>query len=98
VPELEWRTLASGEGTVAAYMAGRTIDRVAARIAAGLPGSTPAVAVENASRPGERRLYGTLAELPAELARVGFEGPTLVLIGKVVGLAQAAAEEQRRAA
>jgi uroporphyrin-III C-methyltransferase len=99
VPELEWRTLASGEGTVAAYMAGRTIDRVAARlIAAGLPGSTPAVAVENASRPGERRLYGTLAELPAELARVGFEGPTLVLIGKVVGLAQAAAQEQRRAA
>ncbi len=99
VPELERRTLASGEGTIAAYMAGRTIDHGAARlIAAGLPGSTPAVAVENASRPGERRLYGTLAELPADLAQAGFEGPTLVLIGRVVGLAQAVAQEQRRAA
>ncbi len=99
VPGLDWRALAGGEGTVAAYMAARTLDRVAARlIAAGLPGATPAVAVENASRPDERTLFATLAELPAALAARGFDGPTLVLIGQVVLQARQLAEpllEQR---
>ena len=91
VPGLDWRGLAAG-GTVAAYMASRTLPTVAARlIAAGMAGSTPAVAVENASRRNERHLFGTLADLPARLAAEGFTGPTLVLIGEVVGLASAAA-------
>lgn len=90
VPGLDWRALAGGEGTIAAYMASRTIATVAARlIAAGLPASTPAVAVENASRPGERALFATLGELPALLEAQDFDGPTLVLIGQVVLQAQA---------
>ena len=97
VPGLDWRTLANGEGTVAAYMAGRTLRTVALRLmAAGLDGGTPAVAVENASRPSERRLFGTLAGLADGLEAAGFTGPTLVLIGRVVGLA--VAREERRAA
>ncbi len=87
--ELDWGTLASGQGTIAAYMASRTLPLVAEKLmAAGLDGGTPAVAVENASRPDERRLFATLASLPALLAAEKFGGPTLVLIGKVVGLAQ----------
>ncbi len=87
VPGLDWRTLASGEGTVAAYMASRTLRTVAGRLReAGLPGSTPAVAVENATRPGERRLFGTLANLPDALEAAGVTGPTVVLIGRVVEL------------
>lgn len=97
VPGLDWRTLAGGEGTVAAYMAARTLRTVATRLmAAGLDGATPAVAVENASRPGERHLWGTLAGLANDLDRAEFAGPTLVLIGRVVGLAMA--REERRAA
>jgi uroporphyrin-III C-methyltransferase/precorrin-2 dehydrogenase/sirohydrochlorin ferrochelatase len=92
VPDLDWRTLAAG-GTVAAYMASRTLATVAARLMeAGLDGATPAVAVENATRPEERHLFGTLADLPAALAAQGFDGPTLVLIGAVVGLARAEAD------
>ncbi len=99
VPGLDWRTLAGGEGTVAAYMAARTLGSVAARlIAAGLPGGTPAVAVENASRANERTLFATLAELPAALAAQGFDGPTLVLIGQVVLQARQLAEPQRQVA
>ncbi len=89
VPGHDWRALAASGGTIAAYMAGRTLPSVAASlIAAGMAGSTPAVAVENASRPDERRAYGTLSTLPAILAASGFDGPTLVLIGAVVGLAR----------
>ncbi len=98
VPGIDWRTLAAG-GTIAAYMASRTLPIVAARLMqAGLSGATPAVAVENASRANERHLFGTLAELPAALARRGFDGPTLVLIGQVVGLARGEAVVERRAA
>ena len=98
VPGLDWRTLAAG-GTIAAYMASRTFPNVAARLMqAGLSGTTPAVAVENASRPNERHLFGTLAGLPAALAKQGFDGPTLVLIGRVVGLAHREAAPERQAA
>ncbi len=95
VPGLDWRTLASGEGTVAAYMASRTLRTVATRLMeAGLPGSTPAVAVENATRPGERRLFGTLATLPDALEAAAMHGPTLVLIGRVVALHGEAAQRE----
>ena len=89
LPELDWNALANSRGTIAAYMASRTADRLVARlIAAGLPGGTPAVAVENASRPGGRHLHAPQAELPATLAATQCSGPTLVLIGEVVRLAQ----------
>jgi uroporphyrin-III C-methyltransferase len=87
VPAHDWRSLAASGGTIAAYMASRTLPAVAAGlIAAGMPATTPAVAVENTSRPGERRVFGTLATLPALLAAQGVDGPTLVMIGTVVAL------------
>jgi len=99
VPGHDWRALAASGGTIAAYMAGRTLPTVAASlIAAGMPGSTPAIAVENASRANERHLAGTLASLPADLAGAGFDGPTLVLIGAVAGMTRAVAEGERLAA
>lgn len=99
LPAHDWAALAATGGTIAAYMAGRTLARMAASlIAAGLDPATPAVAVENASRPEERRLHGTLGTLPAKLASAAFDGPTLVLIGAVVGLAQARTQAERQAA
>ncbi len=99
VPMHDWLALVRSGGTIAAYMASRTLPKVAAGlIAAGMPGSTPAVAVEHASRPGERRLFGTIAGLPEALAAAGFEGPTLVLIGDVVALSREMAVPLRAAA
>ena len=99
VPAHDWAALANAGGTIAAYMAGRTLSAVVSRLMeAGMPGSTPAVAVENASRTGERRLFATLQTLPALLAEAGYTGPTLVLIGAVVGLAVEAAVMERLAA
>jgi len=99
VPAHDWAALAHAGGTIAAYMAGRTLSAMVERLmAAGMDGNTPAVAVENASRAEERRLFGTLADLPALLADVGYTGPTLVLIGSVVGLAVEAAVVERLAA
>jgi uroporphyrin-III C-methyltransferase len=99
VPSHDWRALAASGGTIAAYMASRTLRSVAASlIAAGLPGSTPAVAVENASRPNETHLHGTLASLPDLLEASRCDGPTLVLIGAVVALSRVLHARERVAA
>ena len=64
----------------------------------GLPASTPAVAVQSASRATELHCFGTLASLPALLADQHFDGPTRILIGEVVGLAHETAATVSEAA
>ncbi len=99
LPDLDFAALARGQGTIVAYMARSTLPALAgALIAAGLPGSTPAAAVENASLARQRHVRATLATLADALATAGFDGPTLVLIGRVLDLAADAAEADRLAA
>src|SRR5580698_724477 len=79
VPAHDWKALANAGGTIAAYMAGRTFPTISAQlIAAGMSPSTPAVLVENASRPDERHRFGTLGDLPDVLAGQPPVGPALV--------------------
>ena len=92
LPAHDWRALAESAGTLAVYMGARTLRRVAAALLdAGMAASTPAVAVESASQPGERRIPGTLGTIAGAVAAAKVDGPTLVLIGPVVALAGAAA-------
>jgi len=87
-PELDWASLANANQTVVVYMGLSTAPTLAARvIAAGRAGSTPAMIVESASLPHERRVLTTLAGLGA--AAEGLEGPALLVIGEVVALADA---------
>jgi uroporphyrin-III C-methyltransferase len=74
-------------------MASKTLRAVAGSlIEAGLPASTPAVAVENASRADQTEHFGTLATLADVLEAARPSGPTLVVIGTVVALARGVAE------
>jgi uroporphyrin-III C-methyltransferase/precorrin-2 dehydrogenase/sirohydrochlorin ferrochelatase len=47
---------------------------------------TPAAAIQDGSMPEQRVLRATLATLREETAKAGFDSPTLVVIGDVVGL------------
>jgi uroporphyrin-III C-methyltransferase / precorrin-2 dehydrogenase / sirohydrochlorin ferrochelatase len=88
IPAHDWLALVRSGGTIAAYMASRTLPSLVGHLmTAGMRGDTPAVAIENASRANERHLLSTAADLPGELSAAAFDGPTLVLIGAVVGLA-----------
>ncbi len=99
MPAHDWRTLAASGGTIAAYMANKTFRTVAASLLeAGLPGTTPVVAVENASRPNETHIHATLATLPDLLEAARPDGPTLVLIGAVVALSWVIQQAARLAA
>ncbi|HYD45693.1 MAG TPA: uroporphyrinogen-III C-methyltransferase [Phenylobacterium sp.] len=83
-PDLDWASLARANQTVVIYMGLSTAPAIAGRlIAAGRAASTPALIVENASRPDERRLPTTLGGLPEAAAELS--GPALLIVGEAMG-------------
>ncbi len=85
LPEHDWVALARGGGTLAVYMGAQTLPGLAAHLVeAGMAPATPALAVENASQPGQRVLRGTLGGLPRVLSAAAPEGPVLLLIGQAL--------------
>jgi uroporphyrin-III C-methyltransferase len=87
-PDLDWGSLARANQTVVIYMGVSTAAGISARlIGAGRDGATPALVVENASRPDERRVVTTLAELPQAAAEM--RGPALLIVGEAMALAVA---------
>jgi len=95
LPGHDWAALARSGGTLAVYMGGKTVSGMVAHlIESGMSPATPALAVENASLPGERVLAATLGKLPLALRVLAPQGPVLLLIGEALrgALAQAAQE------
>jgi uroporphyrin-III C-methyltransferase len=86
-PDLDWAALARPNQTVVIYMGLSMAAAIAARLqAAGRDGATPALIVENASRPDERRLKTTLKDLPE--AAADLNGPALLIVGEAMALAE----------
>ncbi len=56
-------------------------------VAHGLPGSTPVALIENGTTDRERRIVGTLATIERQAKHAALDGPTLCVVGQVVGLA-----------
>ena len=78
----DWAGLAR-PGEVAAVYMGKTSARFfqGRLLMHGADRETPVTVVENASRPDQRILATTLAELPAQLAAADLKGPALTLFG-----------------
>jgi uroporphyrin-III C-methyltransferase len=86
-PDLDWTSLARPNQTVVIYMGVSNAAAIAARLmAAGRAGSTPALVVEDASLPTERRIVTTLAGLADAASAVS--GPALLIVGEAMALAQ----------
>jgi uroporphyrin-III C-methyltransferase/precorrin-2 dehydrogenase/sirohydrochlorin ferrochelatase len=80
-----WVGLALAGVTVAIYMGRSVAARVADRLMeAGLPPSTPAVIIENASLPDRRVRGGVLRDLREHRGGDDMPGPALILIGDAV--------------
>ncbi|HEY9900438.1 MAG TPA: uroporphyrinogen-III C-methyltransferase [Pantanalinema sp.] len=87
--ELDWESLADPNTTLAVYMGTANADVISERlVAAGLDRETPVALIENGTTPRQRVGITTLGALSAEIARKGFKPPTLIVIGKVVRLAE----------
>lgn len=83
--DLDWAALADHGAMTALYMGRSTLAAFAERVIAnGLPPATPAAAVLDASRPGERVVRATIADLAAHLAAEPADAPCLILYGRAL--------------
>ena len=57
-------------------------------LAAGMPPKLPAAAIEKGTTPEQRTVTSTLAALPDAIEEADLGTPTLVIIGRVVALAE----------
>jgi uroporphyrin-III C-methyltransferase/precorrin-2 dehydrogenase/sirohydrochlorin ferrochelatase len=83
--DIDWSSVADPAATTVVYMPSKTLpELVANAVQAGLDPTTPAVAVERATRADERVIAATIADLPARLAAEALTGPVIVMIGRAL--------------
>jgi len=85
--DLDWEALARPRQTVVIYMGFQNLAELCAQLEAhGLPRSTPAAIVQQATTGNQRVVTGDLASLPARAAHARLHPPTLIIVGEVVRL------------
>ena len=93
---LDWPMLARTNQTVVVYMGVGALPVIARQlIANGLPAATPVALIENGTTDRERRVVGTLASIERQALLARLDGPTLCIVGEVVGVALARSPELR---
>ena len=87
--ELDYESLVKLKGTLIFLMglgtAGQVMDGL---MNAGMAASTPAALIENGTRPNQRKLVATVADIAAKGEREAFQSPAVLIVGKVCGLAE----------
>ncbi len=86
--DLNWSSLADPETTLVVYMGMINVETITAKlIEAGLDPATPAAAINMGTRPEQRVVRTRLDSLAAEARAAELVGATLLVIGKVVAMA-----------
>jgi uroporphyrin-III C-methyltransferase/precorrin-2 dehydrogenase/sirohydrochlorin ferrochelatase len=86
--EIDWRSLARRNQTLAVYMGVAAAVPVQGRLlGAGMPPATPVAIVENGSLPSQRVVLTELVGLAEAVREHSIESPALLIIGKVASLA-----------
>ncbi len=97
--DLDWPALARPRQTVVVYMGLLGLPLVCARlIEYGRLATTPAAIIQEATRPGQRIVVGTLESLPELVTRNGLKAPTVIVVGEVVALRRELAGQAAQAA
>ncbi|PIW26164.1 MAG: uroporphyrinogen-III C-methyltransferase [Rhodospirillales bacterium CG15_BIG_FIL_POST_REV_8_21_14_020_66_15] len=86
--DLDWDGLADPETTLVVYMGLTNLETICRElIGHGLPADTPAAAINQGTRPDQRTVHARLEDLPRAVTGAGLKGATLLVIGRVAGLA-----------
>jgi uroporphyrin-III C-methyltransferase/precorrin-2 dehydrogenase/sirohydrochlorin ferrochelatase len=86
---LDWSALSAPNHTLVVYMGVATSKIISGKLMAhGRMPDTPALIIENGTRPNEFRTLVSLSSLADTIAATPPKGPTLVIIGEVAGLYQ----------
>lgn len=85
----DWGRVIHPETTLVLYMGLNRLGKIARELAeAGMPADIPAAAIENGTTPRQRRVLSRLDRLEQDVVRAGFQTPTTIIIGHVVGMAE----------
>jgi uroporphyrin-III C-methyltransferase/precorrin-2 dehydrogenase/sirohydrochlorin ferrochelatase len=83
--DIDWQSVADPTATTIIYMPGKTIRELAATaIKHGLAADTPTVAVAAATRPDQKVVAGTIADIAERIEQAAPTGPLLVMIGRAL--------------
>jgi len=86
--ELDWQKLADPERTIVVYMGLANLERICRKlIEAGLSPQTPAAVIENGTTLQQRQCVASLVHLPAQVLQYKMKAPVMIVIGRVVSLA-----------
>lgn len=87
--DLNWQSLADPDTTLVIYMGLINVGKIRDElINAGLPADTPAGAIERGTTADQRTILTTLEELPACIEKANLKAPSLLIIGRVVQMAE----------
>ena len=90
--DLDWQALTRPRQTVVIYMGLNALPDICRQlIAHGAAPSHPIAVVQQGTIAAQKVLTGTLADLPAQVARHGLSSPCLIIVGEVVLLHRALA-------
>ena len=90
--DIDWRALCDPNASSVVYMGVRTMAALVGQLMAhGMAPDVPALLVERATHPDERRVGGPIGDMPALAAAANPTGPCLLMIGAVFGRAGAEA-------
>ena len=85
--DLDWPALARPRQTIVVYMGLLSLPMICRKLVEhGLPRDTGAAVVQHGTTPTQRVVTGTLATLPARVAKAKLHAPTLIIVGNVVRL------------
>lgn len=85
--DLDWEGLARPRQTIVIYMGFQNLPELCARLVEhGLPATTPAAIVQQATTGNQRVVAGDLLSLPSLAAAAELHPPTLIIVGEVVRL------------
>jgi len=84
---IAWDKIATGAGTLVFLMGMANLPKITARLLEnGRSPETPAALVRWGTRPEQRTLTGTLADISEKAALAGFKNPVVIVVGEVVRL------------
>jgi len=87
-PDIDWSSLASSTNTLVIYMGLSCASEITEKLTVhGMRPDMPVAIVENGTRDDERTIAGILKDLPQLILSHDVTGPSLLVIGEVVGTA-----------
>ena len=85
--DLDWTALLQPRQTVAIYMGLRNVEALTREfVARGADTGLPAAIIDNATRPSQKVVVGTLGTLAAKARVANLSGPSIIIVGTVVTL------------